>query len=90
MLAQLEQLTKEIAAQHSKLILLVGPPGSGKTALLREFGDGTGEAVLNLGLELGRRLAAVPQKQRRLHASSLRREIADQLAHDGLLLVVVR
>ena len=87
MLTQLERMTHEIAALHSKLILLVGPPGSGKTALLRIFADNAGTAVLNLGLELGRRLAAVPQKQRPLQAGALLRETADRFVHSDLLLV---
>jgi SpoVK/Ycf46/Vps4 family AAA+-type ATPase len=34
MLSRLKQLVDEVAPLHSKLILLIGPPGCGKTALL--------------------------------------------------------
>ncbi len=87
MLARLERLVDDLASLHSKLVLLTGPPGSGKTALLRAFGDRTGAEPLNLGAELGRRLAAVPQRERRLQAGSLLREIAGTQVRDDLLLI---
>jgi hypothetical protein len=42
---------------------------------------------MNLGLELGTRLAKLPNKQRRLQAGHLLREIADEHAGGDLLLV---
>jgi hypothetical protein len=42
---------------------------------------------MNLGLELGTRLAKLPNKQRRLQAGHLLREIADEHASGDLLLV---
>ena len=87
MLARLERLVDDLAALHSKLVLLTGPPGSGKTALLRAFGDRTGAEPLNLGAELGRRLAAVPHRERQLQAGSLLREIAKPHGCGDLLLI---
>ncbi len=86
-LAQLEQLVDEIAALHSKLILLIGPPGSGKTQLLKALGLSIQTVPLNLGSALGRRLAAIPQKQRHLQAGTLLRELAGQHANGDLLLI---
>jgi ABC-type uncharacterized transport system ATPase subunit len=87
MLAHLERLVDDLAALHSKLVLLIGPPGSGKTALLRAFGDRTGASPLNVGAELGRRLAAVPHRDRQLQAGSLLREIARPHCCGDLLLI---
>lgn len=42
---------------------------------------------MNLGLELGTRLSKLPNKQRRLQAGNLLREIADEHAGGDLLLV---
>ena len=42
---------------------------------------------MNLGAELGKRLSAIQQKQRPLHANTILRELADQQTKDGLLLV---
>lgn len=86
-LNQLEQLVYEIAALHSKLILLIGPPGSGKTRLLKTFGESTQTVPLNLGSALGRQLAAIPQKQRHLQAGTLLRELAGQHANGDILLI---
>ena len=50
MLTRLDRLVDEIAALHSKLILLVGRPGCGKSALLAELDDEwmTGKVYLSL------------------------------------------
>ena len=89
---RLKQLADEVAPLHSKLILLVGPPGCGKTALLAAFAEQAlaeqvHVSVMNLGLELGTRLSKLPNKQRRLQAGNLLREIADEHASGDLLLV---
>lgn len=87
MLARLEQLATEISALHSKLILLVGAPHTGKTALLSAFAGRLEASTLNVGSELGRRLAAIPQRQRHLQAGSALRELADNHAKGDLLLM---
>ncbi|MDE1529757.1 BREX-3 system P-loop-containing protein BrxF [Pseudomonas carnis] len=87
MLAKIERLIGEIGDLNSKLILLVGPSHSGKTQLLRQLGDKLSIAPLNVGLELGRRLAATPNNKRGFSASELLREIADmERTEDTLLL----
>ena len=87
MLARLEQLATEIGALHSKLILLVGAPHTGKTALLAAFAGRVEASTLNVGSELGRRLAVIPQKQRHLQAGTELRELADEHAKGDLLLL---
>lgn len=80
------RLVDEIGALHSKLVVVVGRPGSGKTALLADLADKRSTKVLNVGSALGRRLAALPSKQRALKAPVLLRELADELADGDLLL----
>jgi len=87
MLDHLNRLVDEIGALHSKLILLVGRPGSGKTALLAKLADRRGAKVLNLGSALGNRLAMLPSRQRALKVPVLLRELADEHAEGDLLLV---
>lgn len=87
MLEKLERLATEIAALHSKLILIIGPPRAGKTALLLAFGKRMEAEPLNVGSELGRRLAAIPQKQRHLQAGTELRALADEYAKGDLLLM---
>ena len=87
MIDRLERLVEEIAALHSKLVLLIGAPGSGKTALLLVLGKSCGATSLNIGSALGSRLAAIPQKQRPLQTNTILRELADQHAVGDLLLL---
>lgn len=68
-------------------ILLIGPPHAGKTALLVAFGKRVAAEPLNVSSELGRRLAAIPQKQRHLQAGAELRELADEHAKGELLLM---
>ena len=87
MIEKLERLVDEIAAVHSKLILLIGAPHSGKTAILATLGKNRNVTPLNLGSALGKKLAAIPHKQRHLEASTLLRELTDKYANDDLLLI---
>lgn len=84
---RLGRLVDEIAAVHSKLVLLTGSSGSGKTSALRALGASRGASALNVGSELGRRLAAIPQKERPLQTISIMRELADQHVQGDLLLI---
>lgn len=87
MLKKLERILGEIGDINSQLILLVGPSRSGKTHLLRSLGTKLNREPLNVGLELGRRLAATPNHSRGFAASELLREIADkERTEDPLLL----
>ena len=87
MIEKLERLVDEVGALHSKLILIIGAPRTGKTALLRALANDRGVEVLSVGSELGHRLSAVPQKQRHLQTTTLLRELADQHATGDLLLL---
>lgn len=87
MLAKLERLIGEISELNSPLILLVGANRDGKTQLLRELGKKINSKPLNVGLELGRRLAATPRIKRGFLAGEWLREIADRASTDDLLLL---
>ena len=87
MLEKLAQLVDEVGALHSKLILLIGQPGSGKTALLAELANQRDMKVMNVGATLGSRLAAIPQRQRALQTNVILRELADEYANGDLLLL---
>lgn len=87
MFTRLDHLVDEIAALHSKLILMVGCPGCGKTSLMAELANRRGAKVMNVGTALGNRLAALPQRQRPLQAHVVMRELADEYASGDLLLL---
>ena len=87
MLAKLERLVGEIGHLNSRMVLLVGPGRSGKTRLLRELAGKLHVEPLNVGLELGRRLAATPRNKRGFSAAGLLRELADRQRSDDPLLL---
>ncbi|MBL8299347.1 MAG: BREX-3 system P-loop-containing protein BrxF [Rhodanobacteraceae bacterium] len=86
-LGELNRLVSDVCDLNSKLILLVGPSNGGKTRLLRQLGAKLSIEPLNVGQELGRRLAATPNNKRGFSASDMLREIADrERTEDPLLL----
>ena len=87
MIEQLEQLIDDIGEINSKLVLLVGGRTSGKTKLLYELGTRLNLDPLNAGLELGRKLAAIPINKRSFAAGELLRQLADRHALGDLLLL---
>lgn len=87
MIEKLDCLVDEVGALQTKLILVIGPPQSGKTALLRALAKTNGITVMNVGAELGGRLAAMPHRQRHIQTTTLLRELADQHATGDLLLL---
>jgi len=87
MLTRLNRLVDEIAVLPSKLILIVGRPGCGKSALLAELANQRGAKVMNVGAALGKRLAKLPQRQRAIQANVAMRELADEYASGDLLLL---
>ena len=87
MIETLERLVDEVNVLQSKLIVLIGSPQSGKSALLDALATKRHGAVLNVGAELGKQLAGLPQRQRPLQTASFLRELAEQHASNNLLLL---
>ena len=50
---------------YHRLVLVVGPPGAGKTRALQAIGESTDAPLVNVDLELLRRMLDVTEKQRR-------------------------
>ncbi|MEI6207843.1 MAG: BREX-3 system P-loop-containing protein BrxF [Desulfuromonadales bacterium] len=84
---RLELLVKDIQALQSKLVLLIGTTGAGKSALLRHLATRRCTRVLNVGAELGKRLAALPIRDRRLQAKEILSSLAAESASEDLLLL---
>ena len=87
LIEKLQRLVDEVGALQSKLVLLIGAPNAGKTALLHALTKSKGVTPLNVGAELGGRLAGMPQRQRHLQTMTILRELVDQHAPGDLLLL---
>lgn len=87
MIEELKQLLDEVGILQSKLILIIGPSRTGKTALLQALAKDAGAIPLNVGAELSCRLSGMPQKQRLLQTTIVLRELADRHAVGDLLLL---
>lgn len=87
MIDTLDRLVDDISKLKSKLILLIGPPRSGKSDLLGQLSARRQAQVLNVGAILGRELLTVPNTRRHLRAADLLKSITDDAAENGLLLM---
>ncbi|MCP4628956.1 MAG: BREX-3 system P-loop-containing protein BrxF [bacterium] len=71
-------LISKAESSYYKLIVVVGKSESGKTALLRQFAEEFQFPLVNLGLELSRRLLNLTVKQRKLKAAEIIEEILEE------------
>jgi RNase adaptor protein for sRNA GlmZ degradation len=69
----------EIAAKSFyRLVLVAGPPGSGKTSALNELQSAKGWSLLNLNKVLSERLLDLTSKQRRLRTADIVRDLIEE------------
>lgn len=87
MIEKLDHLVDDISGLNSKLILLIGPPRSGKSHLLGQLAERRQGRVLSVGAALGRELITVSGTRRHLLAADLLKELADEFVSRGLLLL---
>lgn len=87
MIERLHGVVEDISGINSKLVLLIGPPRSGKSNLLGQLAARRQVPVLSLGAALGRELLTVPSTRRHLQAADLLNGLADDFASHGLLLM---
>lgn len=84
---RLDQVVAATGDLNSKLVLLIGPPRSGKTALLTQLSERRDVPVLNVGGALGRHLLAVPKTRRHIEATDLMNGLTDESARGDVLLL---
>ena len=56
---------------YHRLVLVVGAEGAGKTTALRDLTDTTGAPLINVGVELSRRLLDLAEWQRPIRVAPL-------------------
>lgn len=76
----------QAAELYYRLVVLVGPAGSGKTFTLQEVHRRTGAPLVNVNLELSRRMLDLSERQRALQLPRLLAEIVDASAAHVVLL----
>ncbi len=81
----LEQMDKA-AEMYNRLVLLVAPSGSGKTAVLHAIGQARDVPCVNVNLELSKRMLDLTTRQRALHTGKLLRDLVGQTNGTTVLL----
>ncbi|MFZ5915604.1 MAG: BREX-3 system P-loop-containing protein BrxF [Chloroflexota bacterium] len=85
-LAELEELLPHVARQYHRLLLIVGPIGSGKTPLLKALYQQQHVPYLNVNLVLSQRLLDLTDKERPLRVRRLLADVIDEQAADIIAL----
>lgn len=84
-----KQILRKIGEAYElyyRLILMIGPEGSGKTAALQEVAAVTSAPLINVNLELSRRMLSLTERQRALQLPRLLGEIVSE--DDGALVLL--
>jgi predicted ATPase len=76
----------DAAVLYHRLVILVAPPGAGKTAVLQEVHERIAAPLLNVNLELTRRMLAYTERQRALQLPRLLADMVGATAGDVVLL----
>lgn len=71
---------------YHRLILLVAPAGTGKTAVLQDVREHTDASLINVNLELSRRLLDLTERQQTLQLPRLLSDIVNASSGDVILL----
>ena len=79
---QVMRKIKQAAELYHRLMLVVAPAGAGKTTALTYVKERIGAPLVNVNLELSRRMLELTERQRALQLPRLLREIVDDAASD--------
>lgn len=80
------QSIDQAAGLYHRLVILVAPAGAGKTAVLQNVHERTSAPIINVNLELSRRMLDLTERQRTLRLPRLLAEIVEASAADTILL----
>jgi len=70
---------------YNRLVLLVGPSGSGKTKALQAVSERVAAPLINVNLELARRLLEMDTQQRPRKVKQILQDIVDKIEGDLVL-----
>jgi hypothetical protein len=80
------QRIDQAAELYHRLIMLVAMAGTGKTTALQDVHERTGAPMVNINLELSRRMLELTERQRALQLPRLLSEIVNAYPADVILL----
>ena len=83
---QIMQKVGPAAGLYNRLVLVVAPTGAGKTSALQDVQNRTGVPLVNVNLELSRRMLELTERQRVLQLSRLLQEIISDGGDEAILL----
>ena len=83
---QLTEAVAEAASRYHRLVLVVGPPGSGKTQAMLDLAQAEGYPSVNVSLALSQRMLELPAARRARHVGALFTEIVSH-AHGPVALL---
>lgn len=86
---QLAQKIDQAAELYYRLVLMVAPAGKGKTRVLQEVHRLTEAPLLNVNLELSRRMLDLTERQRAMQLSRLMSDIVNACQRDVVLRFIV-
>jgi len=84
--AQIVQKTEQASGFYYRLVLVVAPSGSGKTSALREVQQSLDAPLVNVNLEISRRMLDLTGRQRALRVSRLLEDILREAEGEVVLL----
>lgn len=82
---QIKRKLKDIGELYYRLVLVVGPAGTGKTAALQDVQEHLGASLINVNLDLSRQLLDLTERQRALQLPRLLTEITNSAAGEVVL-----
>jgi hypothetical protein len=83
---QIMRKVKQAAELYHRLMLVVAPAGAGKTAALLDVQDRTDASLVNVNLELSRRMLDLTERQRALQLPRLLRDLVSKSEGEMILL----
>jgi Cdc6-like AAA superfamily ATPase len=84
--AKLQQAIEQAAIQYFRLVILAGVPGSGKTAALQSVAERHGYPLVNVNLELSKRMLELTRTHRSRQVERLLKELIAAAPGDVVLL----